>query len=110
MAAVGKLGRVLGPRGLMPNPKLGTVTFDVKTAVEDLKKGKAQYKVDKAGVVHTSIGRTSMSIEDLTANAEALIEALNRAKPSTAKGVYLRSMGVSATMGPGVKIDSTTYR
>ena len=110
MAVVGKLGRVLGPRGLMPNPKLGTVTFDVKTAIDELKKGKSQYKVDKAGVVHAPFGRTNMSLEDLEVNASALIEAINRAKPSTAKGVYVRSMGISATMGPGVKIDSGSYR
>jgi large subunit ribosomal protein L1 len=105
MGMVGKLGRILGPRGLMPNPKVGTVTVDVKTAVSEAKAGKVEYRVEKAGIVHARIGKVSFKEESLSKNAEALIQALIRAKPSTAKGVYLRSITVSSTMGPGVPID-----
>jgi large subunit ribosomal protein L1 len=105
MGLVGKLGRVLGPRGLMPNPKVGTVTVDVKTAVSEAKAGKVEYRVEKAGIVHARIGKISFKEEALATNAEALIQALVRAKPSTAKGVYLRSITLSSTMGPGVRID-----
>jgi large subunit ribosomal protein L1 len=105
MGAVGKLGRVLGPRGLMPNPKVGTVTDDVTTAVREAKAGKVEYRVEKAGIVHARIGKVSFDAKALAENATALIEALVRAKPSTAKGIYLRSITVSSTMGPGVKID-----
>jgi len=105
MGVVGKLGRILGPRGLMPNPKVGTVTFDVKGAVTEAKAGKVEYRVEKAGIVHARIGRVSFNEQALSDNAMALIKALVRAKPSTAKGVYLRSITVSSTMGPGVKID-----
>jgi large subunit ribosomal protein L1 len=105
MGAVGKLGRVLGPRGLMPNPKVGTVTFDIANAVRDAKGGKIEYRVEKAGIVHARIGKASFSEQALTDNAKALIEALVRAKPSTAKGTYMRSITLSTTMGPGIKID-----
>lgn len=105
MGAVGKLGRVLGPRGLMPNPKVGTVTFDIKTAVQEAKGGKIEYRVEKAGIVHARIGKSSFNEQALSDNAKALINALVRAKPSTAKGTYIRSITVSSTMGPGIKID-----
>jgi large subunit ribosomal protein L1 len=105
MGAVGKLGRVLGPRGLMPNPKVGTVTFDIGNAVRDAKGGKIEYRVEKAGIVHARIGKASFSEQALTDNAKALINALVRAKPSTAKGTYMRSITLSTTMGPGIKID-----
>jgi large subunit ribosomal protein L1 len=105
MGAVGKLGRVLGPRGLMPNPKVGTVTFDIANAVRDAKGGKIEYRVEKAGIVHARIGKASFTEQALTDNAKALIEALVRAKPSTAKGTYMRSITLSTTMGPGIKID-----
>jgi len=105
MGAVGKLGRVLGPRGLMPNPKVGTVTFDVKTAVSEAKAGKVEYRVEKAGIVHARIGKVSFNENALFTNADALIQALIRAKPATAKGIYLRSITLSSTMGPGVRID-----
>jgi large subunit ribosomal protein L1 len=109
MGAVGKLGRVLGPRGLMPNPKVGTVTFDVKTAVSEAKAGKVEYRVEKAGIVHARIGKVSFNEQALTDNANALITALVRQKPSTAKGAYLRSITVSSTMGPGIKIDPAHF-
>ena len=105
MGVVGKLGRILGPRGLMPNPKVGTVTFDVTNAVREAKAGKVEYRVEKAGIVHARIGKRSFGEEALAANAMALITALIRQKPSTAKGIYLRSITVSSTMGPGVKVD-----
>jgi len=105
MGMVGKLGRILGPRGLMPNPKVGTVTVDVKTAVSEAKAGKVEYRVEKAGIVHARIGKVSFKEDALVKNAEALIQALVRAKPSTAKGVYLRSITMSSTMGPGVRVD-----
>jgi len=105
MGAVGKLGRVLGPRGLMPNPKVGTVTFDVKSAVREAKAGKIEYRVDKAGVVHARIGRKSFDATKLGENAIALLNELIQKKPSTAKGIYLRSITLSSTMGPGVRID-----
>jgi large subunit ribosomal protein L1 len=109
MGTVGKLGRVLGPRGLMPNPKVGTVTFDLATAVKDAKGGKIEYRVEKAGIVHARIGKVSFSERALTDNAKALISALVRQKPSTAKGSYLRSITVSSTMGPGIKIDPAEF-
>jgi large subunit ribosomal protein L1 len=105
MGSVGKLGRVLGPRGLMPNPKVGTVTFDVGSAVREAKGGKIEYRVEKAGIVHARIGKSSFTENALADNAKALIQALVRAKPSTAKGTYLRSITVSSTMGVGVRID-----
>jgi large subunit ribosomal protein L1 len=109
MGQVGKLGRVLGPRGLMPNPKVGTVTFDVKNAVTEAKAGKVEYRVEKAGIVHARIGKCSFTAEALQINASALVQALIRQKPSTAKGVYLRSITVSSTMGPGVRVDPVAF-
>jgi len=108
MGAVGKLGRVLGPRGLMPNPKVGTVTFDVTNAVKEAKAGKVEYRVDKAGVVHCRIGRKSFDSSKLSENAMALIAELIAKKPSTAKGIYLRSITLSTTMGLGFRIDTTS--
>ncbi len=105
MSAVGKLGRILGTRGLMPNPKVGTVTFDVAKAVQEAKGGKLQYRVEKAGIVHARIGKVSFTEQALVENAQALVQALLRAKPSTAKGTYLKAVSVCSTMGPGVKID-----
>jgi large subunit ribosomal protein L1 len=106
MGQVGRLGKVLGPRGLMPNPKLGTVTFDVGRAVREAKAGKVEFRVDKAGNVHTPIGKHSFSAAHLAANGMALVEAIVRAKPAAAKGTYLRSLTVSTTMGPGVPVDA----
>ena len=106
MGQVGRLGKVLGPRGLMPNPKLGTVTFDVSRAVRDAKAGKVEFRVDKAGNVHTPIGKRSFGAAELQGNGMALIEAIVRAKPAAAKGTYLRSLTVSTTMGPGVPLDT----
>jgi len=106
MGQVGRLGKVLGPRGLMPNPKLGTVTFDVSRAVREAKAGKIEFRVDKAGNVHTPVGKRSFSEANLRDNAMALIEAIVRAKPAAAKGTYLRSLTVSSTMSPGVPIDA----
>src|SRR5437660_2483170 len=106
MGQVGRLGKVLGPRGLMPNPKLGTVTFDIARAVREAKAGKVEFRVDKAGNVHTPIGKHSFPAQHLAANAMALIEAIVRAKPAAAKGTYLRSLTVSTTMGPGVPVDA----
>jgi large subunit ribosomal protein L1 len=108
MGIVGKLGRVLGPRGLMPNPKVGTVTMDVARAVQEAKAGKVEYRVDKAGVVHCRIGRVSFDAEKLINNGKALLEDLLAKKPPSAKGVYVRSVGISSTMGPGVTIDPAT--
>jgi large subunit ribosomal protein L1 len=105
MRAVGKLGRVLGPRGLMPNPKTGTVTTDVAKAVGEIKAGKVEYRVDKAGVVHAPIGKTSFGIEKLVENAKALAASVIGAKPSASKGKYVRSIAVSSTMGPGIRVD-----
>ncbi|MHB9095266.1 MAG: 50S ribosomal protein L1 [Eubacteriales bacterium] len=105
MGAVGKLGRVLGPRGLMPNPKTGTVTFEVEKAVKDVKAGKIEYRTDKAGIIHAPIGKVSFETEKLTENLHTLMDALLRAKPAAAKGTYLKSITVSSTMGPGVKIN-----
>ena len=105
MGVVGRLGRVLGPRGLMPNPKLGTVTTDVGRAVSEQKSGKVEYRVDKAGIVHVAIGKRSFSADQLFANASTLIDALMRAKPSSAKGTYMRRITLSSTMSPGVRID-----
>lgn len=105
MAVVGRLGKVLGPRGLMPNPKLGTVTPDVAKAVEDAKGGQVEFRVEKAGVIHAGVGKASFSKEALIENTKAFAEAINRAKPSGAKGVYVKKVSVSSTMGPGIKID-----
>ena len=106
MGQVGRLGKVLGPRGLMPNPKLGTVTFDVGRAVREVKAGKVEFRVDKAGNVHVQVGKKSFPQENLVANAMALLEAVVKAKPAASKGVYLRSLTLSTTMGPGIPVDA----
>jgi large subunit ribosomal protein L1 len=108
MRVVGTLGQILGPRGLMPNPKVGTVTPDVAKAVRDAKAGQVQFRVDKAGIVHATIGRRSFEADKLTGNLRALIDALNKAKPATSKGVYLRKVAVSSTMGVGVRVDTAS--
>ena len=110
MGAVGKLGKILGPRGLMPNPKIGTVTFDITKAVKEIKAGKVEFKVDKSGNVHASIGKVSFGVQKLKENLVALLDGIIKAKPSTSKGIYLRSITVATTMGPGVKIDTTGVR
>jgi len=107
MRAVGKLGKVLGPRGLMPNPKTGTVTLDVAKAVGEIKAGKVEFRVDKAGIVHAPIGKISFDAANLVANAHALMDSIVKAKPSAAKGKYLKSVTLSSTMGPGVAIDTS---
>jgi len=106
MGAVGKLGKVLGPRGLMPNPKLGTVTFEVGNAVKELKAGKVDFRVEKAGIVHMPIGKVSFTEAALMENAMAALGAINKAKPSTSKGRYIKRLSVSSTMGPGVRVDA----
>jgi large subunit ribosomal protein L1 len=108
MGQVGKLGRILGPRGLMPNPKVGTVTFDVSAAVREAKAGKVEYRVDKAGVVHCRVGRVSFETGALSQNATALIRELIHKRPATAKGIYVRSITLSSTMGPGVRVDTNS--
>ncbi len=108
MRIVGALGQVLGPRGLMPNPKVGTVTADAATAVKNAKAGQVQYRTDKGGIVHCTIGRASFTVEQLQGNLSALIEALNKAKPASSKGVYLKKLSVSSTMGPGVRVDQAS--
>ena len=108
MRVVGTLGQVLGPRGLMPNPKVGTVTPDVATAVKNAKAGQVQFRVDKAGIIHATIGRASFEPSALRTNLSALVEALQKAKPATSKGVYLRKIAVSSTMGVGVRVDQTS--
>jgi|TARA_B100000745_G_scaffold291997_1_gene232440 large subunit ribosomal protein L1 len=108
MRAVGKLGKVLGPRGLMPNPKIGTVTFEVAKAVKEIKAGKVEFRVDKSGIIHAPIGKSSFANEQLIENAEALVTSVVKAKPSAAKGKYLKSVTVSSTMGPGVKVDEVS--
>jgi large subunit ribosomal protein L1 len=105
MGSVGKIGKILGPRGLMPNPKLGTVTFDVGKAVQDLKAGKVDYRVEKAGIVHALVGKISFSEDALLENARTVMEAIIKAKPSAAKGRYLKRCTISTTMGPGVRVD-----
>ncbi len=107
MKVAGKLGRVLGPRGMMPNPKVGTVTFDVGAAVQEIKAGKIEFRVDKTGIIHAPFGKVSFTDEQLQGNAEALLTAILRARPASAKGKYLRSISVSSTMGPGVRVDES---
>jgi large subunit ribosomal protein L1 len=107
MRAVGKLGKVLGPRGLMPNPKTGTVTPNVAQAVKEIKAGKVEFRVDKTGIVHAPVGKLSFTAQNLVENASALLDSIVRAKPSAAKGKYLKSITVSSTMGPGVRVDET---
>src|SRR5882724_10718903 len=110
MGAVGRLGKILGPRGLMPNPKVGTVTFDVGKAVREVKAGKVEFRVEKAGIVHVPIGKRSFGPDRLIENAQALLTSLLRAKPAAAKGNYMQSVAVSTTMGPGIRIDPATAR
>ncbi len=110
MGTVGKIGRILGPRNLMPNAKLGTVTFDIAEVVKDIKGGKVDFRVDKAGIVHAGIGKISFGDQKLYENARAFIERLVQLKPSTSKGIYLRSISVSSTMGPGFKVDTLDVR
>lgn len=109
MRVVGQLGKVLGPRGLMPNPKTGTVTMDVKNAIEETKAGKVEYRVDKTGVIHTPVGKVSFDEGKLLENAKAIINAVIKAKPTTAKGRYVKKVNLAATMSPGVLIDETTF-
>jgi len=110
MSSVGKLGKILGPRGLMPNPKVGTVTFDIEKAVKELKSGKVEFRVEKAGIVHIAVGKVSLGIEKLQENIKVLLEVIIRAKPPTSKGVYMKSIALSTTMGPGVKIEPSSVR
>ena len=110
MALVGRLGRVLGPRNLMPNPKTGTVTMDVTKAVNEIKAGKVEYRAEKAGVVHTPIGKVSFSTEDLVENFNAVQDALAKAKPAAAKGTYFKSVAVTTTMGPGVRVNTAEFK
>jgi large subunit ribosomal protein L1 len=105
MGSVGKLGKILGPRGLMPNPKVGTVTFDVAKAVNELKAGKVEFRVEKAGIVHSPVGKVSFGAEKLLENVSALIETIIKLKPASSKGTYLKSISISTTMGPGIKVD-----
>jgi large subunit ribosomal protein L1 len=106
---VGSLGQILGPRGLMPNPKVGTVTPDVVTAVRNAKAGQVQYRTDKGGIVHATIGRASFGVESLETNLRALVDALNRARPANAKGIYLRKVALSSTMGIGVRVEPSSF-
>jgi large subunit ribosomal protein L1 len=108
MGQVGRLGRILGPRGLMPNPKVGTVTFEVTKAVQEAKAGKVEFRVERAGIVHAPVGKRSFEADQIGGNVQALLGALVKAKPTTAKGTYLRSITLSSTMGPGIKIDPTS--
>jgi len=102
---VGRLGKILGRRGLMPNPKAGTITFDLDRAVREVKGGRVEFKVDKAGIIHTAFGKSSFETDALVANLAALVDAINRAKPTGAKGQYLRGLTIAATMGPGIRVD-----
>ncbi len=110
MGLVGKLGKLLGPRGLMPNPKLGTVTFDVGKAVKEIKAGKVEYRTDKAGIIHIPFGKVSFDVEKLVENVNAVIRSISRAKPATSKGKYIKKVSVSSTMGPGIKVDVTKLK
>ncbi len=110
MGMVGKLGKILGPRGLMPNPKVGTVTFDVGRAIKELKAGRVEFKVDKTGIVHTTVGKISFDTEKLKENVLALMDVIVRAKPASSKGTYLKSVAISTTMGPGIKLDPNVLR
>jgi large subunit ribosomal protein L1 len=107
MGVVGRLGKVLGPRGLMPNPKVGTVTVDVRKAVADAKGGKVEFRAEKAGIVHVKMGKSSFAADKLEANFNTLVDLVMKLKPATAKGVYLRGIAISSTMGPGIKLDTT---
>jgi len=110
MGNVGKLGKILGPRGLMPNPKVGTVTFDVAKAVQELKAGKVEFRVEKAGIIHSPVGKVSFGADKLTENISALLEVIMKLKPASSKGTYLKSISLSTTMGPGVKVDPLDVR
>jgi large subunit ribosomal protein L1 len=110
MGTVGKLGKILGPRGLMPNPKVGTVTFDVGRAVKELKAGRVEFKVEKTGIVHTTVGKASFDPQQLKENVLALMEVIIRAKPASSKGTYLKTVAISTTMGPGIKLDPNDLR
>ncbi len=110
MSIVGKLGKILGPRGMMPNPKVGTVTFDISKAVEELKGGKVEFKVEKAGIVHVPVGRVSFGPEKISENIKSIMETIFRLKPSASKGVYLKGVSVSTTLGPGLKLDPQEMR
>ncbi|MFB9276794.1 50S ribosomal protein L1 [Cohnella cellulosilytica] len=110
MGEVGKLGRILGGKGLMPNPKAGTVTNDVTRAIQEIKAGKIEYRLDKAGQIHAPIGKVSFDSEKLNENLKALIDALNRAKPASSKGIYLKNISISSTMGPGARVEAAAYR
>jgi large subunit ribosomal protein L1 len=105
MGVVGRLGRILGRRGLMPNPKSGTITFDLERAIKEVKSGRVEFKVDKAGIIHTPFGKASFESQQLTENLAALVDAINRARPTATKGQYFKSLSVSATMGPGIRVD-----
>ena len=106
MRSVGRLGKILGPRGLMPNPKTGTVTTDIAKAIKEIKAGKVEFRVDKTGIIHAPVGKTSFATDSLVANTHALVESIVKAKPSAAKGKYLKSVTLSSTMGPGIRIDT----
>ncbi len=108
MGLVGRLGKILGPRGLMPNPKTGTVTFDLARAIREIRQGKVEYKVEKAGIVHVPVGKASFEVSKLHENAMSILDSIIKAKPAAAKGTYLRSVFVSATMGPGIKVDAAS--
>jgi large subunit ribosomal protein L1 len=110
MGAVSKLGKILGPRGLMPNPKVGTVTFDLAKAIKEIKAGKVEFKVEKAGIVHIPVGKVSFGFDKLLENARTVLEVIIRVKPPTSKGIYVRSIALSTTMGPGIKIDPVSVR
>jgi large subunit ribosomal protein L1 len=110
MAVVGKIGKILGPRGLMPNPKVGTVTFEVGSVVQSIKAGQVEFRVDKAGNMHAPVGRLSFEVEKLQENISAFVDAVSRLKPSTSKGIYLRNCSISSTMGPGLRVDLQTVR
>jgi large subunit ribosomal protein L1 len=110
MGQLGQLGRILGPRGLMPNPKAGTVTMDVGRAVREIKAGKIEFRVDKTGNVHAPIGKVNFTADQLAENLHAFMETIARARPAAAKGIYIRSATVSSTMGPGVRLDTAVYR
>ena len=109
MRAVGRLGKVLGPRGLMPNPKTGTVTFDIANAVKEIKAGKVEFRVDKTGIIHAPVGKISFAADSLIANTHALVDSIVKAKPAAAKGKYLKSVTLSSTMGPGIRIDTAHH-
>jgi large subunit ribosomal protein L1 len=110
MGTVGKLGKILGPRGLMPNPKVGTVTFDIARAVKELKAGRVEFKVDKTGIIHTTVGKASFPHDKLKENVLALMDVIVRAKPASSKGTYLKNIAISTTMGPGIKLDPNDLR